>query len=349
MPRQNPGSRTLFIRLSSLGDVVLTEPTIRAYKLARPGEEIHFLTKSTYCGLVGMLPSVDRVISTGEGPLTARRLASIIRSLRKRGYDSVIDLQNNLRSNAISMSAGRAGRHSYDKASLKRRLMPLGFYRDLGVKHTSKRYLSSLDGMGLGTGDIDHRPRIDPGDASVEAARKIMPGLDPENGHKLVAVVAGARWPSKRWPAGYFAEVVKTLQDRAGALCVLVGDESDRAVAGEVLSHIGGKTLDLTGLTDLCTLAGVLRMAKLTITNDSGPMHLSAAVGTPVLAVFGPTTPTLGFAPLGSRDRIFQVPLDCRPCSIHGSKPCRRGDPRCLTEVTPDGIAGEALKILGEH
>lgn len=133
-----------------------------------------------------------------------------------------------------------------------------------------------------------------------------------------------------------------------GSLCVILGSTLDRPVSSRVLSHLSGEAVDLCGRTGLGELAAVLQTSDLAITNDSGPMHMSTSVGTPVMAVFGPTSPTLGFAPLGSCDKIFQVSLDCRPCSIHGSRPCRRGDLKCLTGVKPEHIVKEAIPIIKE-
>ncbi len=340
--------KTLFIRLSSLGDIILTEPTVRAYKNARPGAEIHFLTKGGYEEVVGLFPEVDRVVATPPGRLTTRGLMTVIEGLRREDYDTVVDLQRNMRSLGITRMLSVPEKTGYYKAAFKRRLMPLGFFRARGVEHTARRYLTSLERLGLPGNGVSLCPALSPGPAAGERARSILAAAGWDGRSPLVAVIAGSRWPSKRWPAANFAALIRGLKTAGGAFCVLLGNVSDRPVTGEVMAGLAGEAADLTGRTSLEELAAVLRKADLAVTNDSGPMHLASAVGTRVLAVFGPTIPTLGFAPLGEGDRIFQAPLGCRPCSIHGSKPCRRGDLRCMVSVEPERLVREALAVLEE-
>jgi lipopolysaccharide heptosyltransferase II len=346
MQQASSPAGTLFIRFSSLGDIILAEPAVRAYKAQRPDSRIDFLTKKAFGPVVDLFPGVDRVITAPE-PLSALALYRFRNFLKGEGYAAVVDLHRNLRSYGASLFlAGE--RFGYPRASLKRRLMAAGLFRGESVEHTAARYQRALGSLAPQSSSPGILPVIELSRECRERASEILGSHGWREGEKLAAIIPGARWPAKRWPAEYFAEVIRTITGQIGARCIILGDEDDRPVAREITGQLRGEAVDLTGQTTLVDMAGVLSLTDLVITNDSGPMHLAAAVGTPVMAIFGPTTPSLGFAPTGSRDKIFQVSVDCRPCSVHGSRNCWRGDWYCLMEVKPDEVSAEAVTLMKE-
>lgn len=127
---------------------------------------------------------------------------------------------------------------------------------------------------------------------------------------------------------------------------VIVGGEKDMGVATEVAGIAGDGVVNLAGRTSLLELAGVLKKASLLVTNDSGPMHVSAAVSTPVVVLFGPTVPEFGFSPLGERDRVVEVDLPCRPCSLHGTDRCSEGNLQCMRLIGSEDVFRVVSDVL---
>ena len=171
--------------------------------------------------------------------------------------------------------------------------------------------------------------------------------------HDLLLVVApGAAWETKRWPAERFAELARDLVPRTFARVAVVGTAGDRVHAAAVARQmqragVASPVIDLTGRTTTAELVAVLARAALLVANDSAPAHVAAALGRPVVALFGPTVPAQGFAPLGARVRIAQRVLRCRPCSRHGSAYCPIGTHECLAALAAVDVAATARALLG--
>jgi heptosyltransferase-2 len=137
----------------------------------------------------------------------------------------------------------------------------------------------------------------------------------------------GAAWATKRWLAERFSELCRRLKSE-GLTPVLIGGPGDAALGGEIARASGAA--NLVGRTDLEELKSLMGRLSLFVTNDSGPMHLAAAAGVPVVAIFGATTRELGFFPYGAGHRVVEAPLSCRPCGLHGAKACPEGHFLCM-------------------
>jgi heptosyltransferase I len=157
-----------------------------------------------------------------------------------------------------------------------------------------------------------------------------------------VALVPCSRWPSKNWPAASFAQAGRDLQEHANASLYLVGGEADRPACAALAKEFKGRVVNLAGALTLPQLGGLLQAMNLVIANDSGPMHMAASLGTPVLAVFGPTDPKRT-GPYGGGHRVAKAKLRCQPC---WAKRCRYNDGSCLRAVTPDMVTALALEML---
>jgi len=156
----------------------------------------------------------------------------------------------------------------------------------------------------------------------------------------ILCVAPGARWETKRWPVERFAEAAARLAEEAGVRVIVVGTEEDRPLAQGICSRVGEQALDWTGRTSLVELAALLHRSALLLTNDSGPMHLAAALGTPVVAVFGPTNPSRT-GPYSDRAVVVRSAVPCAPCY---QRRCDR--PVCLEEVGVEDVVGEARALL---
>jgi heptosyltransferase-2 len=161
-------------------------------------------------------------------------------------------------------------------------------------------------------------------------------------------LIPGARWPNKRWTVEGFAAVGRWLRDEMGTEPVLAGGAGERERCDAVAEAMGGGALRLAGETDLRQLAALLKGARVAVGNDSGPGHVATAVGTPLVALFGPTSEIFGFRPFGSRSRAVSHDVSCRPCSVHGGVSCHRGARVCLDEIGPDEVIGAMRDVMSE-
>jgi heptosyltransferase-2 len=341
------GPAVLFIRFSSLGDVVLATAAVRSLKTARPGARITFLTKDLYRPLLEGNPAIDRVVgfrdSGGRGGLV-----SLYRLCRSLGpFDAVIDLHGSLRSRLAAASVRAARRLRYRKSSLERRLWVMGWMRGTlahGGRHVVDRYLDTLEAMGVSPGC--GRPEVFISDGEMKEASVLLSGAGVRDPGRVAVIAPGARWPNKRWPSGKFARLGEWLVSEKGLELAIAGDREDRPVVDELRKQLAVASADISGRTGLRELGAVLRRARIFIGNDSGPGHLAAAVGTPVVTVFGPTSEAFGFPPRGDRVRSVSLPLECRPCSLHGGRRCSRGRRACLEDLEPGAVIGAAEEVL---
>jgi len=366
-------SRILVIRFSSMGDIVLSSPVTRQLARLFPDAEIDFLTRSEYVSLACALPGVAAVqrFDPGTG------LLRLVSRLRERRYDLAIDLHGNLRSRLVAM-AGIAERVlRYDKRRFARMAIVRMRRRSRPVPHTIDRYLEVLDrleaadapgqevldrldtaaspGPGAapvqeGTHDLEGahdaaekrlpQLKVDDAAAAMVAERLAGAGIGPDV--RVLGVAPGASHGPKRWPPERFARVADHLAKSRDLKVLLLGSEADRPVTGEVARAMERPAVDWTGATDLAMLPAAVRRCALLVSNDSGPMHVATAVGTPVIGIFGATHPGLGFAPVGPADAAITLDLPCSPCSLHGNRSCRFRTHACMEELDPRRVIEEA-------
>ena len=364
-------SRILVIRFSSMGDIVLSSPVTRQLGRLFPDAEIDFLTRSEYVSLARALPGVAAVqrLDPGTGFL---RLVS---RLRERRYDLAFDLHGNLRSRLVAMAGIAARVLRYDKRRFARMAIVRRRRRSRPVPHTIDRYLEVLDRLESGASPgpgaspvLKGAPVLEtapgPGAAPVQegahdAAEKRLPQLKVDDAAaamvaerlagagigpdvRVLGVAPGASHGPKRWPPERFARVADHLAKSRDLKVLLLGSEADRPVTGEVANAMVRPAVDWTGATDLAMLPAAVRRCALLVSNDSGPMHVATAVGTPVIGIFGATHPGLGFAPVGPADAAITLDLPCSPCSLHGNRSCRFRTHACMEELDPRRVIDEA-------
>lgn len=341
--------RILMIRLSSLGDIILTTPVLDALKQSHPNSRISFLTKRKYEGLFESDPRVDSVIyfdSQGRHKGLSG-LLGLIKSLNQERFDLIVDLHSNLRSFPIRVLV-RAGKKVHYHKRLFTRLWMV-YFKKLRVKPVStiENYLQSL-------GETGKRVcKRTPGLYSKKENEIWAENFLVENGlsHEeiLIGMAPGARWETKRWDLEKFSCVAESLcRDLSGKI-LLVGNKADQDLIERIEQKIGKKkaitALDLP-LDRLITLA---KKCDLFISNDSGPMHLASALGVPTIGIFGPTSPDLGFSPSGLEDELFWAGVGCSPCSLHGDKDCIKESRNCMDEIRSETIIEEAKRRLNSN
>jgi len=264
-------------------------------------------------------------------------------------FDLALDLHRTLRSRACLMALNADHRLSYRKDALLRRLWAAGWMRarmEGAQPHVIDRYLEPLRRFGIAP--AHSVPRLVVAPDEVLAARELLLAAGVRDPDSVAIIVPGARWPNKRWSPASFAAVAAGLRDAEGLEPVIAGDAADREPAEAVCALVPGGAVQLAGRTGLAGLTALLAGARVVVANDSGPAHLAAAVGTPVVAVFGPTHEAFGFAPRGERVRVISRALACRPCTVHGGVRCRRSRRACLDDIAPDTVLRAARELLVE-
>ena len=330
--------RILFIKPSSLGDIVHALPTLAALRQHCPQAHITWLVKRPWVELLERVEGLDRVWAVNPG--IAGWLSEVPR-LRAERFDLAVDLQGLLRSACMARLAGCSVRVGFANG---REGSTLFYTQRVAVPtpemHAVDRYLLVADALGAARpATPQFRFRIPPADREQVSAVLSRAGV--RAGLPWIAMNVSARWPTKRWPVESFAAVADRLHQEGAGPVVLIGGPDDRADAQTVKALVKtSSVIDVTGLTALGLLPALLQSAAVLLTNDSGPMHVAAAMGTPVVALFGPTS-TIRTGPYGNNHRVLTHPLPCSPCF---SRRCRNPIEReCLTGIAPAQVI-EAIR-----
>ena len=328
--------RILLIKPSSLGDIVHAMPTCAAIRRAYPKARLTWLVKRAWHGLVERIDGVDRVWPV-ESSLTG--WLSQVSLLRAERFDLIVDLQGLFRSAAIGWLSGTPLLVGFANG---REGSPWFYSRRVPVPqlemHAVDRYLLVAEAVGAAeAGTPEFRFRIPQADHDEVDRLLSRSGVTP--GMSWVAMNPSARWPTKRWPAASFAEVADRLQQEGYGAVVMIGGPDERADVVAVSAMMKTPAIDLAGATTVGLLPALLSKASLLMTNDSGPMHIAAAVGTPVVALFGPTS-AVRTGPYGVGHSVLTGKVPCSPCF---SRTCHNTLPlECLRTVSPEQVMAAA-------
>ncbi len=316
--------KILLIKPSSLGDIIHSLPVLNSLRQCFAHSKIHWVIAKNFAQLLEGHPMIDKlwVIDKDiwKNPFkilsTLKDFFALGRRLKAEKYDLVIDLQGLLRSGIITFLSGSAMRIGFKEA----REGSTFFYthRVKGGKdiHAVDRYLKVLSSI-----DCPVKEIVFP--LPVSELRLEIP-LPAE----YAVLVPGARWSTKRWPAQRFAAIAKRLPFKS----LIVGSSDDITLAEEIINSSEGKAISLCGKTDLKGLVEVIRKARLVVSNDSGPMHIGAALGIPTFAIFGPTSP-VRTGPYGEKVFVIRADTDCAPCF---KRRCKKKI--CMEAVTVEDV-----------
>ncbi len=322
--------KVLLIRFSSIGDVLLTTPVVRALE-RQLGARVHYLTKAAYAPLLAHNPHLERLW------LLEDDLSALLPRLRAERFDFVADLHKNLRSFRVRWGLGVRGR-SFPKLNWEKWLL-VNFKVDrLPSVHIVERYFEAVKPLGARP-DGEGLDFFFPPDWETDGW--YLAGLTPAEPYLVFAI--GAAHATKRLPLEESIQLCKRLP---GPVVLLGG--KDVAATGKALSEAcPEKVIDRCGQTSLPESAALLRDARKVIAHDSGMMHLAAALRTEVISIWGNTVPAFGMTPyFGARphtSHLFEVQgLPCRPCSKLGFARCPKGHFRCMRLQDLDAIARAA-------
>jgi heptosyltransferase-2 len=353
--------RILVVKLADIGDALLTTPALRAVRETFPDARIAMLVTPAARSVVERCRYIDELITFEKsrydapadalGPGQLADVLSLGLNLRRKRFDAVVLLHHlttrwgAVKHAALVLAAApiRAGLDNGRGWFLTHRAADPGF----DARHEVQHYLAAVGAIGAQTDDF--RLELDVNHADDLRAAALLGG---DQG-AMIAIHAGSGAYSlaRRWPAAHFAAAANAIGRRADARFVLVGQPGDDSE--QVEAHIEAPVLNLVGRTDIHTLGAVLRRCRLVLCNDGGVMHVAAAVGTPVVAVFGPSNATAWGPWSGHGDvhRVVRMGLPCSPCLYRGLElGSRQGCPArtCLAQLGPELVIQHALDILGQ-
>ena len=336
--RNNP-KRILLIKPSSLGDIIHALPTLAAIRRTFPEARIEWLVKQEWAPILYHHPMLNDVI---EVEFSVAKLLGLIGPLRARRFDIVVDLQGLLRTGVLSWLTGARRRVGFSDA---REGSPwfytehiVGPMRDM---HAVDRYLRLASALGAKVSQPEFVLPDSPDEESRSQTLFTKVGLDGAS--NVIGIAPSARWVTKRWAAESFAAVADQLQHEGLHKVVFIGATQEKHEIAKVKQAMKTDSADLTGLTTVGDLPAVMRRLRLLITNDSGPMHVAAAVGIPVVAVFGPTSPACT-GPYGDGHAVLTSPVDCRPCF---RRQCHNPNTyECLTRISVQNVVQAAQRVL---
>ncbi|MFM7672510.1 MAG: glycosyltransferase family 9 protein [Bacteroidota bacterium] len=317
--------RFLIIRLSSIGDIVLTTPVIRCLKQQVPDAEVHVLTKASFRSVLQHNPHIDWLHFWDKNYLL------LIDQLRQIGFEQVIDLHHNTKTLRIKQALGVPARSFY-KLNVEKYLMTAFKINVLPAKHIVDRYLDTVSHLGVVNDGCGLDYFID---AADQLQKQDIPGAQWGG---FVAVVIGAALGTKRWPTEHFKSFCSQLEHPI----VLLGGKEDQKRGEEIASADPIKIYNACGKFSLNESADWVRRSKFVLTGDTGLMHIAAAFQKPILSLWGNTVPAFGMTPYFGGADIKNIVLEhkvwCRPCSKIGYDRCPIGHFSCMRKIRPEQV-----------
>jgi predicted lipopolysaccharide heptosyltransferase III len=343
-PAADRSPRVLVIRRRYLGDIVLLGSVLRNLREHWPKAWIAVLTEAAYTGVLPLNPDVDAAFAF---PRRATGWLGFIRALRAVGFTHVLDFDNTDRTALVTRLTGAAVRATFDRELIPFRhrwvytataKVTNAFY---DTHHITDTYLALPAALGvpIATREVRLVPQPD----AIAAAQK----LAPRGGNKVL-VHPGSRSAFRVWPAERFADVCDRLQDQLGAQVFLTAGPEERPLVEQIRSRTRTHVVTLNAPRDVGQLAALLAQFDAFLCHDSGPMHIAAAVGTPVIALFGSQNAKI-WRPIGARHTIIQTPLPCACIGATAPSPCTPGDSYrsyCVRKLAADDVFAAVTRTL---
>lgn len=304
--------KILIIRFSSIGDIVLCTPVIRACK-NQLSAEVHFLTKEKFRNVISNNPHIDKTFSIKE------HLSEVKKELKEENYDYIVDLHNNLRSRQVKLWLGKPS-GTFPKLNIKKYLYVHTKLNRMPDIHIVDRYFRAYDlikndGLGL--------------DYFIRKENEVDLGLG-----QFITLVLGATYYTKRIPE----EIVSDILSKADCPMVLIGGPEEKSL-GESLSAQHANATNACGRYNLDQSASIVQQSSAVITSDTGMMHIAAALKKPVFVMWGNTVPAFGMGPYETEAEHFQVSgLGCQPCSKLGKNSCPKTHFKCMKDQDVDRL-----------
>jgi ADP-heptose:LPS heptosyltransferase len=327
--------KVLVVRFSSIGDVVLTTPVVRALKEQRPDCEIHYITKKPFKSLLEHNPHISKVYTFQKS------VKEILPELKGERYDQIIDLHHNLRSVLLSLYLGvKASR--FRKLNVRKWLLVNLKWKVMPELHVVDRYFRAVASLGVKNDQKNGELFLRPED-HVDVNQNL--GVDVSG---YLAIAIGAQFATKRMPSELLVKALSKIDTPV----VLCGGESDTELALAIVNALPEKVIvNACGNFTLLQSASIVSQSAAILTNDTGLMHIASCFQIPTVSVWGNTVPELGMYPYFPQDKsrysLHQAEgISCRPCSKIGFQECPKGHFNCMQQQNAEEIVRETNKFL---
>lgn len=328
--------KILLMQTAFLGDCVLTLPLLKKIREIFPKTSITVITRPETVQIFSA-PELGGINFIEDNKKKAKsKLAEFkrLRALISDGnFDAAIIPHRSLRSALLAWKAGIPIRIGFDNSAGKFLLTHKIHFSWL--MHDVERNLSLMAPLTkhLNASFPDIKTSKEAYNITAQV-KGLIAGINP-----------GSAWPTKRWPAENWAELIKRIYKSSGKKVLIIGGKNETSWNNAIAQAAGDEAcLNLTGKTTMSELIEAIRGLKVFISNDSGPMHIACALGVPAIGIFGPTTKELGFFPYGKNNTVIQTRLACRPCALHGSKKCPRKHFLCMKLITVERVFNAAAE-----
>ena len=332
--------KILVIKLRYLGDVLLCTPVLRALRQRYPHAQLVCLVNPGTEDILQGNPDIDEIMLLPRTDVLSQ--VRFFREIRSRGFDCVLDLTDGDRSAIITAMTGAPMKIGFNQENRWRGAMYSHCIRENpDSMHRIDYHAKALSILGV-HGELGH-PEIYISAQDQEAAQRLLEEAQFTGGN-WVMVHPTARYWFKAWPPERFAELSDRLATKKIPI-ILVGNHNDREVGAQIQHLAAHKPISLMGRTGVLELAALMKRCSLFIGNDGGPMHMAAAAGCPVLALFGPTDPVV-WGPKGQSVSVLYKGLDCRACFHPG---CPRGEESCMKQISVEEVCATAFRMLAKE
>jgi heptosyltransferase-2 len=334
------------LQTAFLGDTVLVAEMIGKIKELYGDEaQVYLIAKKNIEPIFDHDPRLTGLITYDKNDTQSGMmgLLEIIFAVRKLKLDTLLCVQRFFRSSVIARLSGAKQVIGFKDAALSS-LFSKRVER-IGEHEVFKNHLL-LEAMDENfkkiRPDIKHPYILFP---PATSERKDLTAIEKGS---CIAIAPGSKWHTKRWTSTGYAETISKLLKMTEYKIIITGDKADIKFSDAIVSmlHPSRRIVDMTGKLSIPELFYLLSKARLLITNDSAPQHIAVGLGVPVIAIFGPTTKSLGFYPFSEKAAVMEAELDCRPCGPHGHMECPKKTHACMLDVKPDAVFEIAIRLI---
>lgn len=326
--------KILIIRMSSIGDVILTTPVLKAFKEKYPDSKIDFLVLDQFKDAISELEYIDNIILFNKKKNDGlKNILKFAENLKRNNYDYVFDLHSKFRSKVIAKKLGVKTYTYRKRVWWKSLLVKLRLIKYQVDDTIVKNYFGAFKEF-----DLDYRGEdLDFGFSKADSKK-----LDSYIGLPVMAPRASKN--TKEWTAEGFGNLARLLFQKYGVKTILIGGKNDIPRCEEIDRISGNNCIILAGKLSLKESGALLSRAKFLVTNDSGPFHIARGVKCKTFVIFGPTSP--GMFEFGKDDTLIYAGVECSPCSLHGDKECPKKHFKCMRDIKAEDVLEIIVKKI---
>ena len=335
-------NKILVFRLSSIGDIVLTTALLRCLREKYPNAQIDFVVKTQFADILKCVPFVSRVIEV-DTKCGFQGLKEIRNQLRQESYDVALDIHKNWRSTFVCNTIGSKHVFRFNKHVFRRWVLTT-FHKDIykEVRPVYLRFIDAAKPIGIEP-DGKYTELVVP-----QNIQQTVDAMFSESGlsknEKIIALCPGASFSNKQWQPEKFADLALRIKQELGIQIILLGGEKESEQCEMIMKKTGA--VNFAGKFDLSQSIAALNRVFATVSNDTGMLHVSEALGKPVVGIYGPTAFQFGYFPILPQSRAVQInDLPCRPCTKMGMNKCPQGHFKCMNNIDV-GMVFSALKKM---